>query len=166
MPSSEESIYQITMHASTPTTVSFTLLSCAVQGMLEAAIDDYTLAIQLNPHHCRAYYNRAFCHDRLNHVAQAIQDYTRALQLEPHNATAFHNRGSLHERLGRCVCVCVCVRARQTSALWNHSLSLWVCFYVTFYKLHVVYFGSWTHTSTMDGIKMSQHVACKLRHAC
>lgn len=58
-------------------------------------------AIKLNPHHCRAYYNRAFSHDRLNHFEAAIDDYTRALQIEPMNATAYHNRGSLFERLSR-----------------------------------------------------------------
>ena len=78
--------------------------ACVLQeGMLDAAIEDYSLAIQLNPQHCRAFYNRAFCHDRLNHVEDAIADYTRALDLEPHNATAHHNRGSLHERVGRWV---------------------------------------------------------------
>jgi tetratricopeptide (TPR) repeat protein len=69
--------------------------------MLEAAISDYAQAIELNPCHCRAYYNRAFCHDRLGHNQEAILDYTRALELEPGNATAYHNRGSLYERVGR-----------------------------------------------------------------
>lgn len=71
------------------------------QGLFELAICDYTMAVSLNPRHARALYNRAFCHDRLDHSEHAIQDYGRALQLEPHNATAFHNRGSLYERVGR-----------------------------------------------------------------
>ena len=41
-----------------------------LQGLFERAIHDYTRAVQLHPGHCRAYYNRAFCHDRLDHVEQ------------------------------------------------------------------------------------------------
>lgn len=74
-----------------------------MQGKFEAAIEDYTTAIQLNPTHCRAYYNRAFSHDRLHQHVEAVADYSRALDIEPGNATALHNRGSLYERLGRWV---------------------------------------------------------------
>ena len=72
-----------------------------VQGLFADAIKDYTIAIKLNPSHCRAYYNRAFSHDRLHQYEEAVADYTRALEIEPGNATALHNRGSLFERLGR-----------------------------------------------------------------
>jgi tetratricopeptide (TPR) repeat protein len=72
-----------------------------LQGQFEAAIEDYTTAIELNPSHCRAYYNRAFSHDKLHQYEAAISDYTQALEIEPGNATALHNRGSLFERLGR-----------------------------------------------------------------
>lgn len=58
-------------------------------------------AIALNPSHCRAYYNRAFSHDRLNQYEAAVADYSRALAIEPLNATAYHNRGSLYERLSK-----------------------------------------------------------------
>lgn len=75
----------------------------SIQGRFESAIRDYTQAIQLNPGHCRAYYNRAFSHDRLGQFEDAVADYSRALQIEPANATALHNRGSLFERMGRCV---------------------------------------------------------------
>jgi tetratricopeptide (TPR) repeat protein len=71
--------------------------------LFEQAIADYTMATQLNPSHCRAYYNRAFSYDRLARYEEAIADYSRALDIEPENATALHNRGSLFERLGRWV---------------------------------------------------------------
>lgn len=61
------------------------------------------MAIALNPGHCRAYYNRAYCHDRLSQFEEAVFDYSKALQVEPTNSTALHNRGSLFERLGRYV---------------------------------------------------------------
>lgn len=34
------------------------------RGEFDKAVADYTLAIKLNPSHCRAYYNRAFSYDR------------------------------------------------------------------------------------------------------
>lgn len=77
------------------------------QGRFEAAIDDYTRAIELNPGHCRAYYNRAFSRDRLGRCEEAVADYTRALEIEPGNPAALHNRGSLFERLGRCAAATV-----------------------------------------------------------
>lgn len=73
------------------------------QGRFEEALKDYTAAIQLNPRHCRAFYNRAFSNDRLRRYDAAVSDYTRALEIQPGNATAYHNRASLFERLGRLV---------------------------------------------------------------
>ena len=69
--------------------------TAAPQGCFEAAIADYTRAIELNPGHCRAYYNRAFSRDRLGRCEEAIADYSRALEIEPGNPAALHNRGSL-----------------------------------------------------------------------
>lgn len=91
------------MHGDTSLLLSgcHVLPTSAPQGCFEAAIQDYTQAIGLNQGHCRAYYNRAFSHDRLGQFEEAVADYTRALQIEPSNATALHNRGSLFERLGR-----------------------------------------------------------------
>ena len=62
---------------------------------------DYSRALELNPRHCRAYYNRAFSYDRLQRYKDAVADYTSALDLEPGNATAHHNRATLLERLSR-----------------------------------------------------------------
>lgn len=52
-------------------TISKVVLPLSLQGMLEEAIHDYTMAVQLAPGHCRAYYNRAFCHDRCAFCPQA-----------------------------------------------------------------------------------------------
>eukprot|EP00873_Tetraselmis_striata_P012853 jgi/Tetstr1/433117/TSEL_022449.t1 len=72
----------------------------ADQEKFEAAIADYTKAIEIQAKHCRAYYNRAFSHDRLRNYFADVEGYTCALKLEPNNPTAYHNRGSLYERLG------------------------------------------------------------------
>ena len=83
---------------------------------------DYSAAIMLSSSHYRAYYNRAFAHDRLarydlaarqgpliDHDAVTrhlfsmavrrcaclqVTDYTQALNIQPGNATAYHNRGA------------------------------------------------------------------------
>lgn len=97
--------YPLSLHCTTTVHLSRigpASLPACLQGRFEAAIRDYTKAIELNPGHCRAYYNRAFSHDRLGQFKEAVDDYSRALQIEPANATALHNRGSLFERLGRC----------------------------------------------------------------
>ena len=72
----------------------------SVQEKFEEAVADYSRAIALNPRHCRVYYNRAFCLDRLERYHDAIADYNAAVALDPAHASAYHNRGSLHERLG------------------------------------------------------------------
>jgi tetratricopeptide (TPR) repeat protein len=45
------------------------------RGAFEAAVDDYTTAIRLNPQHCRAYYNRAFSYDRCADTPRAWEDW-------------------------------------------------------------------------------------------
>ena len=42
------------------------------QGMLEAAVADYSTALTLNPQHSRAHFNRGFCFDGLNRVEEAL----------------------------------------------------------------------------------------------
>jgi len=93
------------------------------QGRFEAAVSDYSAAIQHDRRHCRAYYNRAFANDRLGRFDLAVRplsgsrtgvpmrmlaaapcparslraqvsDYSRALELDPQHATAYHNRGA------------------------------------------------------------------------
>lgn len=39
----------------------------------------YTKAIEANPKHFKAYFNRGFAYDRLGDIPRAISDYTRAL---------------------------------------------------------------------------------------
>lgn len=72
----------------------------SLQGHFQSAIKDYTKAVEINPMHSRAFYNRAFCYDRLHAYQEALADYTAALHIEP-SATAYHNRGTVLERLGR-----------------------------------------------------------------
>jgi tetratricopeptide (TPR) repeat protein len=54
----------------------------------------------MNPMHSRAFYNRAFCHDRVQAYQKALADYSAALAIEP-SPTAYHNRGTVFEQLGK-----------------------------------------------------------------
>lgn len=45
------------------------------------AIDFYTKALEQNPQHFKAYFNRGFAFDKLGEIDKAILDYSRALTL-------------------------------------------------------------------------------------
>ena len=61
---------------------------------------DYTAAIEIDPKHFKAYYNRAFCHDKLGDLQQAELDYFQALKLQPKNINALHHLGTLMDKIG------------------------------------------------------------------
>jgi len=58
-------------------------------------------ALQFNPGHSKALYNRAVARERLRQFETAAEDYGQVLQLDPQNAPACQNRGALWLRLGR-----------------------------------------------------------------
>ncbi|KAG3203264.1 hypothetical protein PC128_g2648 [Phytophthora cactorum] len=66
----------------------------------QAAADEYSRAIQLNPHHFKAYFNRGFVYDKMRRFDAAVEDYTQALEMDPHNAFALYNRGISLDRSG------------------------------------------------------------------
>ncbi len=63
------------------------------------AIADYTMAIQLDLNHFKAYYNRAFCYDKLNKFEDAEEDYKQALILQPKNLNVLYHFGCLLEKM-------------------------------------------------------------------
>ena len=68
---------------------------------LEAVIDAYTTAIQMNPDLAAAYTNRGAAKARLSQYAAAVADFDQAIRLEPDNATAYNNRGEVKETIGQ-----------------------------------------------------------------
>ncbi len=66
----------------------------------QAAMQDFSLAIRLNPQDARAYYNRGctcFLHGDYHN---AISNFTTSLQLNPDNSQAYVNRGIARHQLG------------------------------------------------------------------
>eukprot|EP00603_Paraphysomonas_imperforata_P000186 CAMPEP_0114424938 /NCGR_PEP_ID=MMETSP0103-20121206/6962_1 /TAXON_ID=37642 ORGANISM="Paraphysomonas imperforata, Strain PA2" /NCGR_SAMPLE_ID=MMETSP0103 /ASSEMBLY_ACC=CAM_ASM_000201 /LENGTH=1014 /DNA_ID=CAMNT_0001593727 /DNA_START=244 /DNA_END=3288 /DNA_ORIENTATION=- len=68
------------------------------QGKFESAVEEYSKALQKDPRHFKALFNRAFAMDKLGEHKEAIRDYSRALDVDPTNAYAFYNRGISHDR--------------------------------------------------------------------
>ncbi len=62
-------------------------------GEYEAALADYSAAIEVDPSSCYALYNRGITHDRLGSYAAAVKDFSAALAIDPNNADFYHNRG-------------------------------------------------------------------------
>jgi len=70
-------------------------------GKFDAAVEEYSRALELNPRHFKAYFNRGFAYDKMERFDLAICDYTRAIELEPYNAYAYYNRGISKDRYGQ-----------------------------------------------------------------
>ncbi len=66
----------------------------------QAAMQDFSLAIRLNPQDDRAYYNRGCTCFRHGDYYNAIGNFTASLQLNPNNTQAYANRGIARHQLG------------------------------------------------------------------
>ncbi|NJR51732.1 MAG: tetratricopeptide repeat protein [Leptolyngbyaceae cyanobacterium CSU_1_3] len=71
------------------------------KGNHQAAIADYTQAIQRAPKNSNFYYNRGIEHAAIGDRPAALNDYTQAIQLDKNFADAFYNRANLHAAEGR-----------------------------------------------------------------
>ena len=68
---------------------------------LEAAVDAYTKAIELNPALAEAYNNRGNAKADLGQHEAALADHDRTIELNPTLATAYYNRGNTKRSLGQ-----------------------------------------------------------------
>ena len=66
----------------------------------EAALNDFTAAIELGLDDLEAYFNRGLAHESLGDLEAAIDDLTFVLERDPQYATAFGNRGNVYRQLG------------------------------------------------------------------
>jgi tetratricopeptide (TPR) repeat protein len=67
------------------------------QGKWDAAIADFTKAIELNPDDAGIYNNRGFAKQSKNDLAGALADYNQAIELKPDSAVAYANRGRIEQ---------------------------------------------------------------------
>ena len=65
-------------------------------GLFENAINDYSMALTLNPKYQEAFYNRGLAFEKSGQLDRAVKDYERAISLNPSNYQAFNNRGVLY----------------------------------------------------------------------
>ena len=66
------------------------------RGACDAAITDYTRAIELNPKFAEAYNNRAYTNMVQHNYAAALPDLDKALELRPDYVNALMNRGDIY----------------------------------------------------------------------
>jgi tetratricopeptide (TPR) repeat protein len=70
------------------------------KGDSDAAIADYTRALQIDPAYAAAYNNRGYAKHVKRDLDGAIEDYTRALKLDPQFAFAYTSRGIARQAKG------------------------------------------------------------------
>ncbi|XP_052002361.1 sperm-associated antigen 1 isoform X2 [Xyrauchen texanus] len=69
------------------------------RGCYQDALHKYTECVQLKPHECVVYTNRALCYIKLERFTEAKQDCDSALQLHPTNKKAFYRRALANKGL-------------------------------------------------------------------
>ena len=82
-------------------------------GDYNAAIEDYSKAVQLDASYVAAVYNRGTAHFALRQYDQAIDDYSLALETDANDAKLLNNRGSAWFKKGN-----------LQSAMANFSLAI------------------------------------------
>jgi tetratricopeptide (TPR) repeat protein len=67
----------------------------------QGAIQDYNIAIQIDPTSPHPYYNRGLARQDLGDLTGAMADLSKAIALDPEYLFAFYDRGLLQARMGR-----------------------------------------------------------------
>ncbi|MGB5972250.1 MAG: tetratricopeptide repeat protein, partial [Nodosilinea sp.] len=70
-------------------------------GYFEAAVDQFSEAVALDPTCAKAFYNRGCAHRDRGDYVTAIDDFSVALRLEPAFTNAYINRGSIYRLVGQ-----------------------------------------------------------------
>ncbi len=64
----------------------------------EKAIENYNMAIVLNPNFSEAYFNRGLAYYNKKNYDKAISDYNKSADLDPRNPVIYNNRGDAYYR--------------------------------------------------------------------
>jgi len=67
---------------------------------VQAALKDFTQAIELNPNDALAWNNRGDVYLESGNLERALEDYAQAARLNPKNPKTFYYLGVIHSRLG------------------------------------------------------------------
>lgn len=62
----------------------------------DAALNDYSQAIQLNENNPNVYMYRGFLYYQSNEYDQALSDFNTVIEIDPENPFAYYNRGMVH----------------------------------------------------------------------
>lgn len=84
----------------------------------QKALQDYNLALMLDPLLDSVYNNRANCYGSQGQLFEALQDYQRALDLNPWNVRALINLGITYRDLGD---YSAAIEQFDTALLWKDS---------------------------------------------
>ena len=68
------------------------------KGQYDKAIENYNMAILLNPIFSEAYFGRALSFYKMKDYDKAIKDYSKAIELDPKNPIIYNNRGDAYYR--------------------------------------------------------------------
>jgi tetratricopeptide (TPR) repeat protein len=66
----------------------------------QAAIEEFSMAAEIDPTYSYAYYNRALEYYRIGELESSLADYNKAMELEPDNPYWTYERAFLHLKLG------------------------------------------------------------------
>ncbi|MFH1447376.1 MAG: AAA family ATPase [Candidatus Micrarchaeota archaeon] len=64
----------------------------------DRAIENYNMAVVLNPNFSEAYFNRGLAYYNKKNYDKAISDYNKAAELDPRNPVIYNNRGDAYYR--------------------------------------------------------------------
>jgi len=86
-----------------PTAVAYESRAAVLHksGQIEAALQDFSRAIELDPQSARLLNNRGFLQLSRQQFPAALADFDAAITLDPQYANAFNNRGLLHIAQGQ-----------------------------------------------------------------
>jgi len=74
-------------------------LAYSKTGRYAAAIADYDMAIEINPNHVDAYFNRGQTYYRQRKYDLAVKDFTAAIARDPRRHDVYNSRGLAHRKL-------------------------------------------------------------------
>ncbi len=76
-------------------------IASAEPTQVQMTIDDYSKAINLDPHNAAAYVKRARACQELGQYQNVVDDCSQAIILDPTNADAYSLRASAYQKLGQ-----------------------------------------------------------------